>query len=57
MFDPKFKDLSIASNYVLRGKIAIAPTIYDSITLIPLLTLVYQKVHYVANPTRSSIAQ
>jgi hypothetical protein len=41
MLDPKFKDLSIVGNYVQRGKIAIAPTTYDYVTLIPLLTLVY----------------
>jgi hypothetical protein len=43
MFDPRFKDLFILSNYVKIKKITTATTRYNFETLIPLLCLTYQK--------------
>jgi hypothetical protein len=41
MFDPKFKDLSIMSNYVGRDMATIVTARHDFETLIPLLCSIY----------------
>jgi hypothetical protein len=45
MFDPRFKDLFILSNYGKIKKITIATTRYNFETLIPLFCLAYKKVY------------
>jgi len=57
MFDPKFKDLFILSNYVRIEKITIATTRYNFETLIPLLCLTYQKVYPFAEHLSNYSAQ
>ncbi len=45
MFDPRFKDLFILSNYGKIKKITTATTRYNFETLIPLFCLAYKKVY------------
>jgi hypothetical protein len=53
MLDPKFKDLSILSNYV--KKLTTATIRYDFETLLPLLYLTNQTIHLFAkHPSNSS---
>jgi hypothetical protein len=57
MFDLRFKDLFIVSNYVRRNMAIIATTSYDSKTLMPLLCSTYWKVNVFAEPTKTFITQ
>jgi hypothetical protein len=54
MLHPRFKDLSILSNYVGIKKMIIALAKYDSKSLILFFCLAYQKVHpFAEHPSNS----